>query len=67
MAEPRLHYFPRGDATPEKELVVLATVYAHVLRHHDLKVAAGGADENITQGGHVGESQEKSIAREGSA
>ena len=67
MAEPRLHYFPREGATPERELVVLAAVYDFVLKVHEQKVATKGDDENITEGGHVGESPEECTAREGSA
>lgn len=32
MAEPRITYVPRPDATPEGELATLAGVYAFILR-----------------------------------
>ena len=61
-------YTPRPDASWDSELHVLAAVYSFVLRCHEQKVAAEGAeDENITEGGHVGESPEECTAREGSA
>ena len=43
-AEPRLVYVPRDDATPEGELAALAAAYAFVIRCHEEKKAAAGAD-----------------------
>jgi hypothetical protein len=44
----------------------LAAVYACVLKCHEQKVAAEGAeDENITEGGHVGGPPEECTAGDG--
>lgn len=37
MGEPRLVYVPCKDATPERELAALATIYKFVLERHERK------------------------------
>ena len=48
MNSPRITYIPRPDATPESELVVLANVYAYLIKIHDSKK---GAEDAKTQTG----------------
>ena len=42
-AEPRIVYSPRPDATPERELGALTTVYAFVMQRHRSKEATGAS------------------------